>query len=293
MKNYSIHLLTFLIIFLFTSTFLIAQDLPESSYKNPKAYTANNKGKFYIYWGWNRGYFSRSDVHFRGDDYDFTLHKVKGNDRQSKFSYRDYFQLDRVTIPQTNVRLGYFISDKYNISLGIDHMKYIMTVGQTANISGYIDVPGDNPFNGEYHNEPIYIDNEFLHLEHTDGLNYVNVQIERYDDLGTLLGGTWDMDIFQINLYEGIGAGVLVPKTNSTILDQERHDKFHLSGFGISAHQGLNLTFFKHYFIQFELKEGYINMPNIRTTHSSSDKASQSFFFIEPTFMFGGTFRLN
>ena len=291
MKSTLISFIAFVSLLLLTTTFLSAQ-VSENTYENSKAYTANNKGKFYAYWGWNRASYSKSDVHFQGEDYDFTLYQVKGNDRQSPFSYHNYFQLNRVTIPQTNVRLGYFISDHYNISLGVDHMKYIMTVGQTANINGYIDVPGGNPYNGDYHNQPIYIDDDFLHLEHTDGLNYINVQIERYDDLGSLLGGNWNMDKFQINLFGGVGAGVLVPRTDATILNRERHDEFHLSGFGISAHQGLNLTFFKHYFIQFELKEGYIDMPNIRTTYSISDKAAQHFFFLESAFKFGGVFRI-
>ncbi len=255
-------------------------------------YTAHNKGKFFVYWGWNRGYYSHSDIHFQGKDYDFTIYNAKAHDKQSSFSYHNYFQPDRVTIPQTDVRIGYFITDHYNVSLGIDHMKYVMTSGQNARVNGYIDVASGSPYNGDYHNQMTYIDDNFLHLEHTDGLNYINVQVARYDDLGTLLGGKWNTDIFQLNLYEGLGAGVLVPKTNATILNRPRHDKFHLSGYGISAMQGLNFTFFKHYFFQVELKEGYINMPDIRTTYSSSDKASQHFFFLEPTIMFGGIFRL-
>lgn len=279
-------------ILLFFTTMDYAQSKTSYSVKANEAYTAHNKGKVFVYWGWNRAYFSHSDIHFQGNDYDFTIHDAKAHDKQNTFSYHNYFQPDRVTIPQTDVRIGYFISDHYNISLGIDHMKYVLTEGQTADVNGFVDVPGDHPYNGNYQHEPTEISDEFLHLEHTDGLNYVNFQIARYDDLGSLLGGTWDMDQFQINVYEGVGAGVLVPKTNATVLDRERHDKFHLAGFGLSANQGLNFTFFKHFFIQGELKEGYIDMPNIRTTSSSSDRASQDFFFIEPTLMFGGIFRL-
>lgn len=288
MKNRSFNFL-FLSVFFLIGNFLFAQNIP---LKNSERYTAHNKGKFFAYWGWNRDYFSRSDIHFQGKDYDFTIYDAQAHDKQNKFSYHNYFQPDRVTIPQTNMRIGYFISDHYNISLGVDHMKYVMTDGQTANVNGYVDVPGNNPYNGNYHNEPTYVDDNFLHFEHTDGLNYVHLEIARYDDLGTMLGGQWNTDQFQINLYEGLGGGVLVPKTNATILDRERHDKFNLAGFGFSAHQGLNFTFFKHFFVQGELKEGYIDMPNIRTTHSSADKASQHFFFIEPAFIFGGIFRL-
>lgn len=281
-----------LIFFLSIVTVALAQEDPVITDK-PTSYTAHNKGKFYVYWGWNRGYYSHSDIHFKGSDYNFTIYDAKAYDKQSKFSYRDYFRPDRVTIPQTNVRIGYFISDHYNISIGVDHMKYVMYNDQMAIVDGYIDIAESNEYNGVYNRERTHITDDFLHFEHTDGLNYINVQVERYDDLGKLLGGTWDMDVFQINLYEGLGAGVLVPKTNATILNRERYDQFHLSGFGISAHQGINLTFFKHYFVQVELKEGYINMPDIRITHSPTDSASQHFFFLEPTLMFGGVFKIS
>lgn len=285
-------ILLFIVVFIAKTTCVSAQEnlQPESSISTK--YTTHNKGKFYIYWGWNHGYYSHSSIHFKGDDYNFTIHHAKAYDKQSKFSYHNYFQLDRVTIPQTDVRVGYFISDHYNISLGADHMKYVMGTDQMARISGYINIEEGSVYNGDYDNDLIHVTDDLLHFEHTDGLNYINVQIERYDDIGSILGGNWDTDIFQINAYEGIGAGALVPKTNATILNRERHDRFHLSGFGISAHQGINLTFLKHYFVQVELKEGYINMPDVRTTHASSDSASQHFFFIEPTLMFGGVFKI-
>lgn len=256
-------------------------------------YTAHNKGKFFVYWGWNRGHYSKSDIHFQGDDYDFTIHDARAHDKPLKVSYHDYLQPDRITIPQTNVRVGYFISDHYNISLGIDHMKYVMTSGQTASVSGYIDVDGPQGvlYNGNYSHSPTQIDDDFVHLEHTDGLNYVNIEFSRYDDLGKLLGWVWNTDIIQVNLTEGIGVGALVPKTNATILNRKRHDKFHLSGFGISGKGGINLTFLKYFFIQGDIKGGYIDMPDIRTTYSKSDKASQHFFFVENSIILGGIFK--
>jgi hypothetical protein len=32
-----------------------------------------------------------------------------------------------MTIPQTNFRMGYFISDHYSLAIGVDHMKYVLT----------------------------------------------------------------------------------------------------------------------------------------------------------------------
>ena len=54
-------------------------------------------------------------------------------------------------------------------------------------------------------------------------------------------------DKFQINATEGIGGGVLLPKTNAKLLNKDRHDDFHLSGYGVSAKIGLNFTIFKYW----------------------------------------------
>jgi hypothetical protein len=134
-------------------------------------------------------------------------------------------------------------------------------------------------------------DGSFLEFEHTDGLNYVNTEFCRVDDISKLFK-IRNTDKFQINITEGVGGGFLYPKTNSTLLGKERHDDFHLSGFGVSAKVGLNFTFFKYFFVQTELKGGYINMNDIRTTNSPSDRASQSFFFLQKIIAFGGIFRL-
>jgi hypothetical protein len=99
-------------------------------------------------------------------------------------------------------------------------------------------------------------------------------------------------DKVQINITEGLGAGFLYPKTNTTLLGKERYDEFHVSGFGLSAKAGLNVTFFKHFFIQTELKGGYINMQDIRTTASKNDKAEQEFWFFQQIIAFGGIFRI-
>ena len=48
---------------------------------NPTKYTAHNKGKMYIFWGGNRESYSSSDIHFKGDDYDFTLYDVQAHDK--------------------------------------------------------------------------------------------------------------------------------------------------------------------------------------------------------------------
>src|SRR5690606_5684283 len=78
----------------------------------------------------------------------------------------------------------------------------------------------------------------------------------------------------------GTGAGVLLPRTHTRLLQNDRHDEFHLSGFGTSAVLGGKAIFFNTAFIQTELKGGYYNMPSILTTQNPLDHASQSFFSV-------------
>lgn len=272
--------------FVGTTTASTAQEVTTT----PMRYTASNKGKFYVYWGGNRGYYTKSDIHFKGDNYDFTVMDAKAHDKPKGW-HVDYVNPARMTIPQTNLRFGYFISDKYNVSIGVDHMKYVMTQNQVVNYKGeYYD---EGTYGEKIPGQPdqIKLTDEFLMFEHTDGLNYINAEINRVDDISKIFGIT-NTDVIQINVTEGVGAGIVFPKTNTTLLGKERYDEFHVSGFGLSAKAGLNITFLKHFFVQGELKGGFIDMYDVRTTKSKSDKASHNFWFGEAVIAFGGIFKL-
>ncbi|MFC7772268.1 hypothetical protein [Flavobacterium sp. GCM10027622] len=261
----------------------------QETVENPEKYTAHNKGKFYVYWGGNRESFTTSDIHFKGADYDFTLHNVEARDKPKGW-HIDYFNPARMTIPQTNLRIGYFISDHYNVSIGVDHMKYVMYQNKVVNYTGTYQDRGT--FGEAIAPGQVLLTEDFLTFEHTDGLNYVNTEFSRVDDISSKLFKTWNSDKIQINLTEGLGAGILFPKTNAKVLGKERHDDFHVSGFGVSAKAGLNFTLFKNYFIQTELKGGYINMNDIRTTHDSVDRADQEFWFLQRIITVGGIFKI-
>ncbi|GLB49828.1 hypothetical protein [Neptunitalea lumnitzerae] len=261
--------------------------------KQDDKYTSHNKGKIFFYWGGNGSNYTKSDIHFRGNGYNFTVHDAIAHDKPRGWSI-DYINPSRMTIPQTNFEVGYFISDHYNVSFKVDHMKYVMTQYQQATVSGLINLPeseAGSEFNGIYNNDEVYMTEDFLMFEHTDGLNYIHLGLSRFDDVTSLLGPI-NTDVFQINVTEGIGGGILLPKTNATLLSKERHDDFHVSGYGVSADVGVNLTFFKHFFVRGSLKGGFIDMPNIRTTNDTSDKAKQHFFFYERLIGFGVIFKI-
>jgi hypothetical protein len=257
--------------------------------KDVEKYTSKNKGKFYFYWGGNRGYFTNSDINFFGDNYNFTINNAVAKDKPLGW-HVDYINPSNITIPQTNARIGYFINDKYSITLGLEHMKYVMQLYQNTTIDGFINVP-NSIYNGTYNNTKMMLKDDFVLFEHTDGLNYINSDITRHDDISRCFGN-WNTDKFQIQLYEGVGAGVVIPRTNATILNNANYDEFHLAGFGLSAKAGLTFTFFKYFQIQSDLKAGYINMYDVRTTSNVSDGAKHDFWFFQTMIAFGGNFIL-
>ena len=255
------------------------------SQESPASTKVSKKGSFYFYWGWNKSSYTKSDISFKGTDYDFTLYDVVADDRQSPFSANIYLNPANITIPQYNMRFGYFFNDKYNISFGVDHMKYVMRSNQDPNltqwatISGHIENSG-TAYDGDYDNTPFQIKPDFLLFEHTDGLNYLNFELRRQDLL-------YNYKKFNLNSVVGAGAGALMPKTNATLLNNERNDAFHFAGFGTGLMVGLNFEFYNRFYIQTETKIGYINMPDIRTTKFDTDKAKQHFSYLQGNVVFG------
>ena len=81
-----------LFITLFISLYTFSQDEKVST-------TISKKGSFYVFWGWNRDLFSKSDLAFKGNDYNFILHDVAAKDRQSKLDANIYLNPLNATIP--------------------------------------------------------------------------------------------------------------------------------------------------------------------------------------------------
>lgn len=261
----------YLISLLTTSTSVSAQD--------NTSIDVHSKGSMFAFWGWNRALFKTSDIHFTGENYDFTLQDVRATDRPSAITLDKYFNPANITLPQTNFKFGYFFADNYSISFGVDHMKYIMTNNQAVKIDGEINVGSE--FDGVYDNDIIDLEQEgFLLFEHSDGLNFINFEVSKYDHLVQ-----FDTNL-SLSMLTGLGLGIMLPRTNATLLGNERHDAFHVAGWGATLKNGLELNYHS-FFTRLEVKVGYSDMPDIRTTANSSDKAQQEISFTEFDIVFG------
>ena len=247
----------------------------------------SRKGKLSISWGYNRSNYAKSTIRFWGDGYDFKIMNAKAIDKPEK-SFYVYVNPALLSIPQYNLRVGYFLTDKLSISFNVDHMKYVLDNSQTAIVNGTIDSTINSKWAGNYDNKSMELEQDFILFEHTDGLNYLTGEL----DYNALLYQTKKQN-FSIDLIAGVGIGFVVPKTRALLLDTKGADAFHWAGGGISTQLGFRFYFYKHFFFAPKVKMGYLYMPNIATNGLENDRASQSISFFEKYITVGYQFNLH
>lgn len=273
MRNFCIAILLTLV---FTPVFGQETAKPEK--------VSNGFGAFYIAWGYNRSYYTKSDLRIIGEGYDLTLHGVKAKDSPSKFRWDVYFNPRLLTIPQFNVRAGFYFKDKYSVSVGYDHMKYITRNDQNISISGFVDPSvGHAELNGTYDHTPYYFNDTTFHYENSDGLNYFRFQIERTDQWYKTKKKGW----FAINTQYSIGTGFLLTFNDLNFAGLHTRRRVSVSGWGMSITSGLRLDFFNHLYIQGNVMLGFNHLTNVKTRHDSNDHARQFYGFLEHDIMIG------
>jgi hypothetical protein len=253
----------------------------------------SRKGEFFGNWGYNRSEYSKSDIFFKGKGYEFTLHDVVATDRPTPFNAEVYFDITELSIPQYNLRFGYFFNDHWSISIGTDHMKYIMIDDQFASISGHISAQVSDPainvnpaYVGDYNHTPFKINSQdFLIYEHSDGFNYAHIELDRYDRLWKAKNSVQGID-----WLVGVGFGPLVPRTDAHLFTIGNNHNFKIAGYGISLKTGLRFDISKRFYLQTDLKGGFSRLSNVTTTGRSSDYAQQSIWFGEVYGAFGYKF---
>lgn len=268
-------------------SFSNAQTVVESENRNT---ISSNKGKFYFFWGYNRARYAKSDISLIGPDYNFTLKEVRAKDLPKEFS-SVYYNPVKFTVPQFNFRIGYFLNDKYSIAAGWDHMKYQSRNGSIATIDGTIEASASDVYAGTYNNEKIVMNEDLLvKMEHSDGFNVVNLNIERLDLLYSIPN-----EKVALELVTGAGLGIAVPWTNSFIFGARNDDRPHFSGMGAQVFVAPELLLFKHVFIRYTTQFGFANLWDIAITPKSDKSdthAEQTIYYFERSTVVGYRFNI-
>jgi hypothetical protein len=240
--------------------------------------------EFYVYWGYNRAYYNRSDIHFEGDGYNFTLERAWAEDMPEKFDPSVYFNITQLTVPQFNFRVGYYFKKDLSLSIGWDHMKYHLIPTQYIRVNGSID-PEKYPLenhSGQFDHAYFLYNPAFMNFHHSDGLNFIRVALEKRMPF-------WQSKNkkFAAALYGGVSAGAMMPWTDFTFFGDNYANKPHFSGYGMSVLTGARFEMWKHFFMQINAQCGWSNLPDILLQWPESARASQRIVFLERSWALG------
>lgn len=240
------------------------------------------KHRVFAYWGYNRAQFTTSSIHFTGSNYDFILHDVEAKDRPETFTLNNYFNPKNIWIPQYNYRVGWFLNDRWSFSLGLDHMKYVVVKDQQVKLTGNISRERSPAYATSGEAGEVRITPDFLTYEHTDGLNLLAVDGDHYDALWTSKSGKQ-----ALYFTEGLFVGPVIPRTDVRLFGEGINNKFHLAGYGAGAKLGLFAVVLDRLFVSANVRAGYIELPSVLTTGTSTDRASQHFWFVQQNAVIG------
>lgn len=286
MKIYIILLVTIL----FSNTVIGQEKNPaEESTPSTKSFSlSENKHKFFFYWGYNRSNYAKSDITWKGPGYNFTLSDAEATDLNQSGFGPNYYNPLLFTIPQFDIRIGFFLNDKYAIGAGWDHMKYRTKEGSTAVFSGSVDPNVSQEYSAYKDGDIVTIDNSYLRMEHSDGLNVLNFNIERHD----LLHSLWSEKV-GLKLVSGLGFGVAMPWTNSITFGVRNDDRPHFSGVGAHIFVAPEFVFYKRFFVRTTLQGGMVSMWDIAITPKSDNSdthAEQTIWYLERSLVVGYRF---
>ena len=267
-------------------SFLIFLPFLGASQKTSKDSQA--KRAMFVYWGYNRSFYTDSKISFFGPGYDFSLAGVQATDRPSP-DFITYVDPSTLTVPQFNARIGFNFKKKWALSFGYDHMKYVIVHGPTYLLSGRINPLIDpiSNWSGDYNAEPVTTDESTLHYENTNGMNYIRAEISHIDKLVRA------SNAFAIYSVSSLGAGLVLNYNDFTFAGEKSMTTLSMSGVGASAHLGLRLEFFRHFFLQANNSVGFLYQHRVKTRGNDPYAyARQSLGYFQSDIVLGGIFYL-
>ncbi|WHZ08580.1 MAG: hypothetical protein OJF59_002334 [Cytophagales bacterium] len=276
--NFNFILLKFIALLPFM-TVIFGSTSAQLNTSQPKSRT---RGEFYFTWGYNRDWYSHSDIHIYRHDadpaksYDFMLYHAKAQDKPDMWRW---WQLDRLTIPQYDMNFGYLFNDKNDlgIEVGWNHLKYVVTPYQTIHIKGEVHgTPIDNI-------QPLY--DTMVHIQHTNGNNYLLFSLVKRQKL---IEGKH----IKVSAIAKAGVGPMISYTIDTIFGDNDSGYFHYHGMVYAASVGIRANFFKHFFLQTDMQAGFANYTNTRLGHQHLGISTQHFYSFQWTYELGYSFAL-
>jgi len=233
--------------------------------KAPKA-----DAKWYAHWGYHRAQYGSTDLRLVGPGIDLTLHDLRATDMPAPFDPAVHLNPLAFTIPQFNARIGRrirggdVVPGATWISIGWDHLKY--KVPHTVHLaSGVMDSLSFDlsPFDWAWRD---------FNFEHSDGMNFIRVAVERDLEFGRAARTrqTWDTANrkWRFGLQGAASIGLVLCATDVRWQGVRTKHYWHISGWGASASVGAWVQCGRFRALA-RLQAGWIDIGNSRFLASS------------------------
>jgi hypothetical protein len=217
---------------------------------NVVAQKKERKGEFYFSWGYNKAYYTNSNVSINqpslGNNFTF-----KNVDLIDNPGWDDALFTLALSIPQYNYRIGYFIDKEKDLAFEInfDHTKALFKNGQTVNMVGtYNGRPVDSSF--VFSKTGTGTSKNYYYLN--NGANFLLFNIVKRKRFKNLSTQSIDFD----GLAK-VGVGPLIPHVENSLFGQKNDQKFQFGGWNTGLEYALRSTFKKHLYVEFAGKLDY------------------------------------
>ncbi|MES2588501.1 MAG: hypothetical protein V4622_05920 [Bacteroidota bacterium] len=233
---------------------------------------SNANGTLWINYGYNRSFYSKSDLTLKSYYYDFSVKEGTYSDKQSK-SFSDFLSVNTPNSPQYNLNVGYYYMNKYALSIGINHTKMIFDDGNNVLLNGRIDEGTDSIWSGQYNDQQVVTNRNDFHFE--NNLNYFNLALTRTDKLFQSRN-----KLFALSANFGLGIGAVVSKNSFRFQNNFTEKIVSMSGFAISGQASARFEFFKNLFIQGELIGASVYQNKIKTRKDNLNTSGKQHFLM-------------
>lgn len=221
------------------------------SHCNAQDQRVHRKGEFYLSWGYNKDWYTKSTVKISqpdlGNKYQFK--SVTGHDHPG---WDEGLFTKDLTIPQYNYRIGYFFNDKKNLGIEInfDHTKFIISDGQAAKITGYIA-------NRTIDSSLLFSEKNGFFYYLNNGANFLLFNIVK----------RWQWtrsEKIKIDFLGKAGIGPVIPHVENSFFSQKNNPGFQFGGWNTGVEGAVRATFFNHIYLEFSGKLDYARYSNLK-----------------------------
>lgn len=226
---------------------------------------------FYISWGYNAEWYTRSTVHVQQESLgnDYALHSVKAHDHKGWDETSIFRQ--QLSIPQYNYRLGYTFDEDQGLGIEIafDHTKYIIAdEGQDVRMTGTFG-SRDIDTTIRYAREAGF----YYYLN--NGANFFLINLVKRWDLYKM-----PSEKFRLSALGKVGVGPVVPHVENAFFGKANEPHFQIGGWNCGVEADIKATFFRYVYLEYGIKGDYARYSGLKIYEGTARQAFGTFEMI-------------